>query len=93
MIDMKNKEMSRVTSKDMSQVTSLFPGDKIVYDCAEGTLTGVVKKFYLSLNGLNELVPWVILEIDDGRSVTLCATPSNLTMMNLRHLFPEEVYG
>lgn len=85
MIDMEKKQMDKLTS--------LFPGDKIVYDCAEGTLTGIVKKFYLSLNGWGDLVPWVVLEIDDGRSVTLCGTADSLAMMNLRHLAPEEVFG
>ena len=91
MIDMEKKQMSRVTS--------LFPGDKIAYECAAGSLTGVVKYFYLSLNGLNELIPWVVIDLDNEdlpsyeRSATLCATPGNLAMMKVRLRAPEEVYG
>lgn len=59
-------------------------GSKISWECALGKLYGKVKHIVLDLNGLNEMVPWAIIELPGTKSkIRLCATESNLKMMKV----------
>lgn len=61
---------------------TLENGNKIQWSSAEGVLTGIIKRIYISMNGKNEMVPWMVIE-NNNRTVTLCASHQNLKMMKV----------
>ena len=60
-------------------------GDKIQWTSAEGVLIGIIKRIYISMNGKNQMVPWMVIE-NNNRTVTLCASDQNLKMMKVYFL-------
>lgn len=65
----------------------LQTGNTITWYSAAGLLTGVIKDIVLSENARGETVPWiyvtVINEFERPYNVCLCATHSNLIMMQV----------
>ena len=64
---------------------SLEIGDKIQWSSAEGVLIGIIKRIYISMNGKNQMVPWMVIE-NNNRTVTLGASDQNLKMMRVYFL-------
>lgn len=58
-------------------------GDKVRWLSAGGMLTGVIKNIDLSLNGHQELIPWLSIDCDAYRDVRLCGTHDYLKRMKL----------
>ena len=60
-------------------------GNKIQWTSAEGVLIGIIKRIYISMNGKDIMVPWMVIE-NNNRTVTLCASDQNLKMMRVYFL-------
>ena len=61
-------------------------GNRISWVSAQGVLNGTIKNIVLDENAAEKTVPWidVVYGENDCNGVRLCATHSNLRMMNVK---------
>ena len=56
--------------------------DKVTWSCLAGELNGTIVDVILDLNAAGAVVPWIDIKTE-RTTVRLCATDSNLKMMNV----------
>ena len=57
-------------------------GSKVRWTSAAGKLQGRVTKYWFGMNAAKQLVPWILVETKTTTAM-LCASESNLAMMNV----------
>jgi hypothetical protein len=74
----------------MNKLDYVQPGNRVSWKSAAGDLTGTIKRFYLARNANDELIPWMVINVDKtqktGGTATLCAIESYLQSMHLELL-------
>ena len=58
-------------------------GNTVKWECALGSLTGVVETIVMDKNAANKTIPWLLIARENGPKVRLAGTNDNLAMMKV----------
>ena len=69
-------------------ISSLEKGDKVKWQSAAGTLCGTIEQIYLSHNGNEILIPFILIELEKNNDkmshyVQICGTHEYLKMLHM----------
>ena len=70
-----------------NQAGSIFIGDRVRWESAEGTIRGAIKDIRLMMNAELKLTAWIVVEyIRDNRETLacICGTDDNLKMLKFQ---------
>jgi len=66
-------------------------GNRITWVSAAGRLVGEITNVVLDLNAAGDTVPWIDIRSQSGGRTRLCATNSNLRIMQVQHYHDDMV--
>ena len=67
-------------------MNNLSVNDKIKWKSGAGEHSGIIKEISLYLNGKRELIPFLVINIDNGSSVRMCGVDGYLKMMRVEKI-------